>query len=325
MSISKVRVAVLRGGPSHEYEVSLKTGGHVLSLLREMPEKYNPVDVFISRDGSWHVNGVVHPPHLALSHVDVVFNGLHGDYGEDGQLQEFLESLNIPYTGSNSVASQLAMNKDMAKNIYNQHGLLSPNHVLIENEVSHSHLIFIFRNFLHPVMVKPADKGSSIGARIAHSFKELEEAVTEALKISKKVLVEEFIRGREATCGVVENARGERFYALVPVEIKRPQGKHIFEYEDKYSDLEHMYSGAFNDSERRVLEKMAKAAHEALGLKHYSRSDFIISPKGKIYILETNSLPGLTEKCPMSQSLHAVGWHPKDFVDHVLHLALTKA
>src|SRR5690349_10161681 len=105
----KTRVAVLRGGPSSEYEVSLKTGGQVLSLLREMPEAYEPLDVFISKDGEWHLQGLVQEPHEVLKHADVAFNALHGYYGEDGQVQRLLESLKVPYTGSSAIAAALTM------------------------------------------------------------------------------------------------------------------------------------------------------------------------------------------------------------------------
>ena len=94
--MSKVKVAVLRGGPSSKYDISLKSGHEVLSYLREMPEKYDPIDIFISKDGDWHKFGIVEEPHQALQHVDVVWNGLHGAYGEDGQVQRLLESMNVP-------------------------------------------------------------------------------------------------------------------------------------------------------------------------------------------------------------------------------------
>src|SRR3990167_8624243 len=190
-SFSKVRVAVLRGGPSPEYDVSLATGGHVISLLREMPDVYNPIDIFISRDGQWHVSGAPQAPSGALKHVDVVFNALHGFYGEDGQVQQILENLNLPYTGSSTVASAIAMNKAMAKSLYDIHGLHTPRHEAVREDVGQEDLVYIFRNYMHPVIVKPAEGGSSLGIRIAHTFKELEEAVKHALTHSSKVLVEE--------------------------------------------------------------------------------------------------------------------------------------
>jgi len=321
----KIRVAVLRGGPSSGYDVSLKTGRHVLSLLRDNPEIYEPRDVFISRLGEWYTHGVVRKPEDALLGTDVVWNALHGAYGEDGEIQSFLEELGIPFTGSLSEASELAMDKIRAKKVFAKNSFLTPRHEIVEDNISPEQLLFIFRNFLHPVIVKPANGGSSIGTCIAHTFQELGEAIKHALKHSRRALVEEFIRGKEATCGVVENARGEKLYALLPIEIRKPTKRSFFDYDAKYSgETEEICPGNFSQKTLREIENLAKKAHEALGLNHYSRSDFIVTPRGKIYILETNSLPGFTEESLMPKALHAIGWHPRSFVDHIIKLSLER-
>lgn len=319
----KINVAVLRGGPSPEYDVSLKTGGNILSLLTQFEDKYEPMDIFISRDGEWHVGGLVHEPHEALRRADVVWNGMHGEFGEDGQVQKILDSLQIPYVGSGAASSALAMNKDLAKRVYNLHSLPTPNHeVLIEGEVTDDQLIYIFRTYLHPVIVKPASTGSSIGIRLAHSFQELKDAIKHAFSHSPKVLVEEFIRGKEATCGVVENMRGEKIYALLPVEIRKSE-KNFFDYESKYSgETEEVCPGNFSKAENKLIQELARKAHDALGLKHYSRSDFMVTPRGRVYILETNSLPGLTEQSLFPKALQATGIKPHEFVEHCIGLAL---
>ena len=295
---SKIKVAVLRGGPSNEYDVSLKTGEQVLTLLREMPNTYEPVDIFISRDGEWHYGGLVQEPHQALRHVDVVWNALHGLYGEDGQVQRILEGLQIPFTGSSAVASAISMNKDMAKKAYKLHSLNTPRHELLEEGADNDdHLVFIFRNYLHPVIVKPANASGSLGVSLVATFHELKKAVKETFQYSPRVLVEEFIKGDEVSCVVIEAAKGERIYTLLP-------------------------TGRLNVAENKSVEEMAKRAHEALGLRHYSSSDFIVTPKRKIYILETNSLPVLHEDSLMHSSLRATGWRFREFVDHVLKLAM---
>lgn len=320
----KTRVAVLRGGPSEEYDVSLQTGKHILNLIREFPDKYEPLDIFISKNGEWHASGIVSDPHKVLKDIDVVFNALHGKYGEDGKVQQILQKIGVPFTGSTSFPATLAMNKHLAKESYLKSGLLTPRHeVLGPEDVTDQKLSYIHRNYLQPLIVKPASSGSSVGVNVVHGIQELRHAISEAFIQSKKVLIEELVRGKEATCGVVENARGEKLYALLPVEIKKSKGKHLFDYFQKYSkDTEELCPGTFSIEENKEIERMAKVAHEALGLRHYSRSDFIVTNKGKIYILETNSLPGFTENSLLPKSLHAVGWPPKDFVDHVLTLAL---
>lgn len=294
-----IKVAVLRGGPSPEYEASLKTGAHVLSLLRNMADAYEPVDIFISKGNEWHQNGMVHEPHQALKHADVVWNALHGHYGEDGQVQRLLESLNIPFTGTGALGSALSMDKALSKQIYLRHSLLTPRHEVIKDDVAHEQLVYIFHNYLHPVIVKPSKGGVSLGMRIARTFRELEEAVKHALSYSKKVIVEEFIKGKTATCGVIERAKGEKLYTLMP-------------------------TGRTSIEENKIISEMSKTAHDVLGLRHYSSSDFIITPKGKIYIIGSDSLPNLHEDSLMHQSLISTGWKPHDFADHCLKLALEK-
>ena len=295
---SKIRVAVLRGGPSSGYESSLKTGEHILSTLRDMSEVYEPVDILISKDGEWHRGGLAYEPHRALEHSDVVWNALHGSYGEDGQVQKLLEGLQIPFTGSSAVASVFAMDKDMAKVLYCQHGLLSPeSSIITEEDFDDNRLIHIFRTYLHPVVVKPALGTASLGIRLAHTFQELKEAVKATFSHSRKALVEEHVQGAEASCVVIEKAKGEKLYALIP-------------------------TGQNTTEQNKRIEEMSRIAHGALGMRHYSNSDFILTPKGKIYILETNALPVFHKDSLLNQSLHATGWRPRDFIDHVIRLAM---
>lgn len=298
--MSKIRVAVLRGGPSPEYDVSLKTGGHVLALLRALEDKYEPIDIFISRDGEWHHGGLVHEPYEALRHADVVWNAVHGAYGEDGQVQKLLVSLNIPYTGSSAFSSALAHNKDVTKQYYEKYSLLTPRYETLSlNTLTESKLINIFRNYLHPVVVKPATSGSSIGMRIARDFLELRNAVVDSFELSDKVIVEEFIRGREATCSVIDNAKGEITYALIP-------------------------SGNSTPEENRLITAMSKRAHNVLNLSHFSSSDFIITPRGKVYILETDAVPAFHKDSHLHHSLESTGWKPHDFAHHCIELALQR-
>jgi D-alanine-D-alanine ligase len=297
---SNLKVAVLRGGPSSDYEASLETGAHVLSILRESEEKYRPIDIFISRSGEWHRDGMVQEPHRALRHIDVVWNGLHGNYGEDGQVGSVLERLKIPFTSSSAVPSALAANKHHAKNIFISHNLLTPQHVLLtRDDLNDEILISIFRTYLHPVVVKPAKGSGSFLNSLAHSFQELKDKVREVLEHAEHVLIEERIIGTSVSCSVVEKARGHELYVLLPVADIRSEAK-------------------------REVEEMSRVSHNALGLRHFSTSDFVVTPRGKVYILETNSTPRLVLGSHLSHSLDAVGWHQRDFVDHCLNLALER-
>ncbi|MEY2664207.1 MAG: hypothetical protein RIT04_15 [Candidatus Parcubacteria bacterium] len=338
------RVGVLRGGPSNEHDVSLQSGATVLRNLS--PEKYHAIDIFIDRDGQWHIGGLAMSPHDVLSKVDVVFNALHGAYGEDGKVQRILDMHGIPYTGSDSISSAIGMNKALSKKAFQKAeiegkiGLKIAQHVLIDKSeieaetggdddtalasVLREKLLAIFRSFPMPVVVKPVASGSSVGVSIARSFEELEAGVVAAFEFGDVVMIEEFIQGTEATCGVIEGLRGQDLYALPPVEI-RPTHGGFFDFEAKYEGKSHeIVPGNFTHAEKVELERLARAAHTALGLRHYSRTDFIISPRRGIYILETNTLPGLTEASLVPKALHAVGVSIRDFLDHLITLAIAR-
>jgi len=319
--MAKRVVAVLRGGVGDEHEVSLKSGATVLKELGFRGDT-NTRDIFVDRAGAWFVRGIEKTPERALIGVDVVWNALHGTYGEDGTVQRVLDRTGIPYTGSGAYASALAMNKDIAKRVMEDRGIKTPRSMVVRVSPDLSRSVLeCFRTFPQPSVVKPLDSGSSVGVTVARSFSELEEGVRLAFQHSSQVLIEEFIRGREATCGVVEGLRGERHYALPAVEIIPASGVPFFDYNAKYGgDTLERVPGNFSKEEHRALQEAARTAHAALGLRHYSRSDFIVSPKG-VFFLETNTLPGLTEASLLPKALSAVGISAGMFMEHILDLA----
>ncbi len=319
----KIHVGVLRGGPSSEYEVSLKTGG---AVLRHLPaDKYQAHDVLITREGDWHFDGILISPQQLGQSVDVAFNALHGEYGEDGGVQAVLDNLSLPYTGSGRLPSALAMNKPLANEILRQAGFRVPVSIWAESsEDADAVAERVFLKLAPPWVVKPADRGSSVGLSFVRAFSELGAAVKRAAQYSKKILIEQFIKGREATVGVVEGLRGEGHYVLPPIEIKAPGNKSVWDYNDKYSgETIELCPGPFADDDKLKLTQLARTAHQTLGLRHYSRSDFIVTPRG-IYILEVNTLPGMTNESLMPKALDAVGVRYPDFLDHVVGLALRK-
>jgi D-alanine-D-alanine ligase len=325
-AIMRIVVGVLRGGPSHEYDVSLKTGASVLSALNR--EKYEPRDIFIDRNGQWHLHGIPANPERVLRGVDVVFNALHGHYGEDGQVQRVLEQLGVPYTGSAAHPSAIAFNKHRTREAVLALGVKVPHGVLLDGERItdiHQTALQLFRSLPQPSILKPVDGGSSFGMALADSFHALEDGLRHVLEHSKRILVEEFIKGREATVGVIDNFRNERTYALMPVEIIPPQDAKFFDTEAKYSgrSIERV-PAQFSDQSKAMLANAARAVHEGLGLAHYSRSDFIVSPRG-IYFLEVNTLPGLTSESLLPKALEAGGTTLPQFIDHVLQLAAHKS
>lgn len=314
-------VGVLRGGPSREHDVSLKSGAAILANLPE--EQYIARDIYIDRNGVWHDRGRPTPPERILRQLDVVLNGLHGEYGEDGEVQKLLERFGVPYAGADSFGSYLATHKLMAKTRAEEAGLLTPKSRYIENvdDIEEGARDTI-RNFHQPVVVKPIGWGSSVGVSIVGGHAPVLAAVRKLFaEGASSVLVEEYIRGKEATVGVVEGLRGEALYVLPTIEIVPPEGD-FFSYEAKYSGAtREVCPGNFSRVATEELQRAAKVIHRALGLRHYSRSDFIVTPKG-LYYLETNTLPGLTLESLLPKSLAAVGVSFRDFLSHLVNLAL---
>ncbi|MDD3531075.1 MAG: D-alanine--D-alanine ligase [Candidatus Pacebacteria bacterium] len=316
-------VGVLRGGPSREHEVSLKTGAAILANLPE--EQFGTRDIYIDRQGIWHDRGRPTSPERILRQVDVVLNGLHGEYGEDGEVQKLLERFGVPYTGADSFGSYLAMHKAMAKVHAQKEGLLTPESCYIERaedvvEAARD----IIRSFHQPVVVKPVGWGSSVGVSIVGGHAPVLAAIEKLFADGAAgVLVEEYIRGKEATVGVVEGLRGEELYVLPIIEIVPPADS-FFSYDAKYSgETREICPGNFSRVATEDLQRAAKMMHRALGLRHYSRSDFIVTPRG-IYYLETNTLPGLTKESLLPKSLAAVGVSFRDFLTHLVNLALKR-
>ncbi len=320
--MTKTRVGVIRGGVGHEYEVSLATGANVLSSLDK--NKYEPVDILVTKDKVWHYKGLPIKINDLPEFIDVGFNALHGEFGEDGSVQRLLEEVNLPYTGSNSQTSAIGLDKYEVKEILQDKGILVPRGMLFERGDS----VFViasevFKKIAPPWIVKPKDRGSSVGVYLAKTFLDLEQAIEKSLRFSNYVLIEEYIRGRESSCGVINDFRKSDIYALPPIEIFTPSDN-FWSYEDKYSGLTRkICPGCFKVEEKDSIQELAKTIHQTLKLRHYSRSDFRVTPRG-VYVLETNTLPGLMKGSPFTDSMEAVGVSYADFLDHILTMALIK-
>jgi D-alanine-D-alanine ligase len=303
------KIGVLRGGPSNEFGVSLQTGKNVLDNFHKDFEAH---DVFVDEKSNWFSDGLEISPQKASKKFDGFFNCMHGSYGEDGKVQSLLDSLHTPYTGSGPMSSALASNKFLTKRTYVINNMRVPEHESLG--VSYDldkKLGKIFTTWFMPVIVKPSNSGSSIGVSLAQTFLELKEAVALAFNYSNEVMIEEYIRGREATCGVLEDFRGEDLYTLLPTEVVSGNGRNFIS------------PGRFSSEEKEKIQGLAKLAHQSLGLRHYSQSDFIVNSNG-IYILETDNLPELTLESSYIKSLESVGSNLKEFTGHVLGLALDR-
>lgn len=316
------RVAVIRGGPSNEYDVSMITGAGVLTSLKNLG--YHTRDIMVSKRGEWLVDGQVKSPESALCATDVVFIAMHGAYGEDGTVQKICERLHIPFTGSNSFSSSIAFNKDTTKRVLQNYPVKVPKHVRVRKEDDHdinTLIKAIISSFGPEYVLKPTRSGSSHGVVMVNTADELEAALTTMFTEYEEFMIEERIRGIEATCGVLENFRNQSLYTLPPIEIIPPQTHDFFAADVKYTgETVELCPGRFSFSENAALLEAATAVHLALNLSHYSRSDFMVR-NGEVYFLEVNTLPGLTKESLLPKAAEAVGLSYDQLIDHLVATA----
>ncbi len=320
--MARTTVGVLRGGTSAEYDLSLKSGAHILNSLSE--DDFDTRDIFIDKGGMWHSRGIPVTPLRALTQLDVVLNALHGGVGEDGTVQRILEQSGVPYVGSRPIQSALSLDKTRAAEVLRHSGVRMPRSLpftVSEERDTGDMAREVFAQFGPPYMVKPARGGASHGIVIVATIVHLPNALADALDTFGAALVEEFIRGDEATVGVIEDFRGEDLYALPPVRVMLPQGAPFLQYEHHMGSLhQHMVPSDFEDDHKAELVALAKHAHRALGLSHYSRADFIVTKQGP-YLLEVDSLPHLHEHAAFPKMLESVGSSMPQFLGHVIALA----
>lgn len=248
--------------------------------------------------------------------ADVVFIGLHGDIGENGKFQALLDIYDIKYTGTDSLGSAIAMDKDISKQLLKYNNIATPNWIFLdlehESEISHVLNCLSIHHLLFPVVVKPISCGSSIGVRIAHDESELQEALNIAGTYENHIIIEQFIEGREMTVAILNNA------ALPIIEIKPKCG--FFDYKNKYQSglTEEICPANVNESLKGELQRLALKAHKALRLGSYSRIDFIVDDAENIYCLEANTLPGMTVNSLLPKAANAMGYSYEDLCELLL-------
>lgn len=294
------RIGVLMGGLSAEREVSLKTGGAILKALRKRGYRAGKVDVGrdIARD-------------LRRRRIEIAFVALHGRGGEDGTIQGLLESMTIPYTGSGVLASAMAMDKKISKWIFASQGLpTAPFTVLSEKPPSGGR--WPISGLKPPVVVKPTCEGSTIGVSLVKKAGDLRAALNRAFRCGPEVMVEAYIPGRELTVGVL----GDR--ALPVVEISAAGG--FYDYKAKYDSGTTVYEvpASLPASLAARLQKMAVKAHAALGCRGGTRVDFRLTPEKRPFMLEVNTIPGMTETSLLPKAAREAGMEFEDLVEWIL-------
>jgi len=301
-----VKVGVLGGGVSSEREISLLSANEAYKVLR----KNNIETVFI--DITMRQEEKVKEM-ILNSNIDLAFIALHGEFGEDGKIQKILEELDIPYTGSGSLASYLAMDKIASKEIFIKKGIPTADFVVYEADQSIDDLTF---NFKYPAVVKPFFSGSSVGVFIVNDKAELETALKKAIALQPKIIIEDYIKGREFTVGIFEDK------PLAVVEIVLKSG--YFDFTTKYNDgLAQFISPAkLDETIYKKIQDIALAAHYALGCKHFSRVDILLGSGCIPYVLEVNSIPGLTTHSLLPLSAKCCGMDFDELIVGMTQLAL---
>lgn len=358
----KLNVAVLMGGPSAEHEVSLQTGKMVIAGLREVG--YRAIPVMITREGEWIFSKTKRftlgraLDRLRADKIDVAFIAMHGPFGEDGTIQGLLDYAGIPYTGSGVLASALAMDKVRSYEWFAFHGLRVPKHVVVRQETWDSSTRLgaskrqekamrrITRFIGFPCVVKPSNLGSSVGISIVRRKKDLAKAIGVAWREkSQAVLVDEYIKGVEVTCGVLDDGEGTEPLALPLTEII-PVKREFFDYHAKYTrgGSQEITPARISQKLTREVQRIAIKAHTILGCSGMSRADFIIEGPGtrkqelgtkklkpetenqkpNIYVLEINTIPGMTGTSLLPQAAAAAGIPFPKLLDRIIRAALSK-
>ena len=305
----KIRIAVLAGGWSGERDVSLKSGQTVYNALDR--EKYlvtmiDPRDemrILFEKKGE----------------IDLVFNMLHGKVGEDGKMQGFLDVLGIPFVGSGVLSSSLCMNKKIAKERYRSAGLLVASDYIMNRDEDFS-LKEITDRLGLPLIIKPVSEGSSIGISICSNEVQVREGIEKAFSWDREIMLEEYIKGREVTCCVMGNAELD---ALPLIEIIPDASYAFFDYEAKYKPGASKETCPADIPEKQAEEasRIAKTAHRVLQCAVWSRSDIIIRDE-KLYLLETNTIPGMTETSLFPLAAKAAGLSMGELLDKFVNFSM---
>lgn len=307
--MKKLTIALLAGGISSEREISLQSGDQVYEALDK--KKFD----VIRYDPKTDLNRLV----AEAPNIDAALIILHGPYGEDGTVQGLLDLLDIPYQGSGVLGSAIAMNKLVSKQLYERFGLPVPPYIVIQHNNAIDPEEYLERLGM-PLVVKPVKGGSSVGISIVKSKESLKNAVDEAFTYDDTVLIESYIDGIELTGGVIGNKNLE---ALPIIEIIPDKEHEFFDYEAKYTaGITREICPARIDEDLTVkAQTYAKMAHSSLFCKGYSRTDMILK-KREIYIIETNTIPGMTATSLLPLAAGTAGIGFSQLLDRLIELSI---
>ena len=329
----KLKVLLLLGGTSPEREVSKSTGKSVYQALINLGyevimldpayginQPFEVEDYFSEKDyAEISTENYLDAVNLiSTEQINVAFLALHGKYGEDGTIQSLLELKGIKFTGSKVLSSAIAMDKIMSKILFEDYLVPTPKYFHFKNgehtieEINHK----IEKQFGYPAVVKPNDQGSTVGLTICQSSAQLDEAIHNAFEYSDRILVEEYIPGRELTVTVIDDT------ALPVLEIRPKHG--IYDYECKYTSgmSEYIVPADIPVDVAKLLQDISVQACKSLRCEVYACVDFRLSPENKPYVLEVNTLPGMTSLSLVPKAAEAVGMSFEQLVEKIINLSL---
>ncbi len=307
--MKKLTLALLSGGISSERDVSIASGNQVNEVLDR--EKYD----IIRYDPKTDLPRLIED----AAKIDAALIILHGPFGEDGTVQGLLDLLDIPYQGSGVIGSALGMNKLASKKLYEKSGLRVPSYTVVKRE-DVLDPDEIAKRFGLPLVVKPVGSGSSVGITIVKSTDSVKDAVDKAFLEDNEVLLEAYIKGVELTGGVIGN---DELEALPIIEIVPDETHDFFDYQAKYTAgaTQEICPARIDEAMTERAQTFAKKAHRALFCKGYSRTDMILADR-KIYVLETNTIPGMTPTSLLPQAAAEAGFSFSELLDRLIELSL---
>jgi len=335
ISNNEITVGLLLGGASPERPISKYSAEGVLKALRTLGYRVRLIDPAYGKNQPQteaeyfsdcdcfpisSTNYIDAVNSKLFNDVDIVFNALHGNWGEDGKIQSLLELKKIPYTGSGILASAISMDKHITKTILRHSGVTTADWLLLEKNKYLFDEVYqkVKRNFIFPLVVKPNDQGSAIGLSICRNSDELEEGIYSAFQFSKKILIEQYIDGYEATVGIIDN---------LPLPVLEIKPKHeYYDYECKYTKgmSEYEVPAKFPEETYKLLQNQALLAYNSVGCKNYGRIDFRLDKNYSPFCLEINTLPGLTGTSLLPKAAQAVNISFEELIDRIIKNSLNE-
>lgn len=290
------KLGIIYGGNSYEHDVSVKSK---ISFIKNVNKKYEISEIYIDKKNNWYENNKKIDNIIEyLKKFDIIFPLIHGNIGEDGKLQGLFETFNIKYTGSNTISSALAMDKGFCKIILDKYNIKQVPYIIVDKK---SKIKEIIEKFKYPVIIKPANGGSSIGINIAHNTKELIKGLNNAFQYDKKVIIEKYITARELEIGVINNN------GLITSSIGEIKSNGFYDYESKYvKKTEIIINPNLKKETALKIKEIARNIFKILECNDYARCDFLYDEiNNDLYFNEINTIPGFTE----------ISMFPKLFID----------